>query len=502
VLGGDDATPLGSPGASSVAGSPIAADPAACPLPAGSPAATPPDAPSPSGAALETPNAILAEDVQGGADPDEGPGTLRLCVDGHDPIDMSVGCAWSVDRSAVEFVGGSTDRPGGGEASAGIELVGGRFGELSVVLSSLPEPGGLYRSTGQARIGVDAESGAVAGVIVFADVPFEVSGPVANVPPGQPPAIGGTLRWSCGPAPVPIPGLAAGHLTIRLDRPAAQQVETEAICNWTAGVAGASVTAVDMGRPVGIPGDKSWSLHIDQLGDLPLPADPDVTISLSSPNGGDSYAAQSYGAVIVAELGRASQAGRLRFDGLVLGEETGLPTFDGTEATRTLSGIVSWSCEDPLRRPEPPPGGVPPIARPLTRPGVATLTLAGVAAEAFAIPITCRVHDNPADAAGLSIDGADGRFTVGDETVTLIVNDGSLVLFRMGPAGRILGEYRGDDGRGPFLGGVDEVPATQAVTLRFGPVDPAYEPFGGASGPREVGAGVQVDCRDPNNRAP
>jgi hypothetical protein len=110
------------------------------------------------------------------------------------------------------------------------------------------------------------------------------------------------------------------------------------------------------------------------------------------------------------------------------------------------------------------------------------------------IPIRCRVHDNPADAAGLSVDGADGRFTLGGETVRLIVNDGSLVLFRMRADGQILGEYGSGEG-GPVLGGADEKPTAQQVTLRFGPVDPAYVPFGGEAGPRQIAATVTIDCR-------
>ena len=111
------------------------------------------------------------------------------------------------------------------------------------------------------------------------------------------------------------------------------------------------------------------------------------------------------------------------------------------------------------------------------------------------IPVRCRVHDNPADASGLGIDGAYGRFSIGDETVMLIVDYGSIILFRTGPDGRILGEYVGD-GTGPYFGAVEDTPSQQRLTLRFRPVDSAYAPFGGEGGPREIQATLTLDCRD------
>jgi hypothetical protein len=123
----------------------------------------------------------------------------------------------------------------------------------------------------------------------------------------------------------------------------------------------------------------------------------------------------------------------------------------------------------------------------------------GVLEVPQSIAITCRVHDNPADEGGIRIDGAEGQFTIGDESVRLIVFDDGLVLFRTGSDGRILGEYTTDEGVGPKLGNVDEVPLNQGLTLRFRPVDlGAYSPFLGEAGPREISATVAVDCRDPN----
>ena len=494
--GGRTTAPLGSPGASGATGSPIAVEPAACPLP-GEPTASPTDAPSPSRAAFDDDGTMaLALFEGGGADPNEGSGRLRLCIDGVDPIDVDMGCTWSVDRSAVERIGGAVDRPGGGQAFVVLELAGSGSGELAVGLSSTADPIGQYRSADAGRIRVDAAGGAAAGIVAFTDMPFEVTVAGVSVPVDQPPMIGGALRWSCGQAPAPLPGLAVGHLTINLDRPAGRQVEAVATCHWSAGAIGPSVTSVDMAPPpVQIGGGKTWSLRIAQLGDLPLPADPELSIYLSTPAGGDSYQAASYGAVITAEISPASRRGRLRFQGLVLDPETRIATFDGSEATRTLSGIASWTCDDPLGGPEPLPAGVPPLVRPLTRPGTATLAMDGVLDAPIEVPVRCRVHDNPADVSGLGIDGADGRFSIGDETVRLIVDDGSLVLFRTGPDGRILGEYVGGD-TGPYLGAVDDIPSAQRLTLRFRPVDPAYSPIGGDGGPREIETTLTLDCRD------
>jgi hypothetical protein len=498
VLGSDTRpAPAASPGVGAP-GSSLAVDPAACPLPAAAPAASPSGQPSSSQAAFDDAGTILLAESSGGA-PDEGSGRLRLCVDGVDPIDIGIGCLWSVDRTSVDRIGGSGDRSGagGGLASVVLELTGGRSGDLAVGLASTADPAGEYRSIGPARTALELAPAAASGIVRFADLPFQVNTAGAPPPANQPPSIAGALRWSCDPAPAPVAGVATGQMSVRLDLPVGQQLDVRATCQW--GVAGGrqSVTSLAMRSLIAAGGGKAWSLGIAQLGDPPLPTEPDVSIYLSTPDGGDSYVAQAFGAVIVAEISPASRQGRLRFQGLAIPREAGFLTLDGTEATRTLAGIVSWSCDPPLRAPEQP-GGVPPLVRPLTRSGTATLAMNGVLEVPQSIPVSCRVHDNPADPGALQIDGAEGRFSVGDETVRLIVNDGSLVLFRTASDGRILGEYTTDEGSGPVLGGVDEVPSSQSLALHFRPVDPAYSPFLGEGGPRDIEATLTVDCRDPN----
>ena len=498
VLGGDThpgpgASPgLGAPGSS------LAVDPAACPLPAVVPGASPSEQPSPSQAAFDDAGTILLAESSGG-DPNEGSGRLRLCVDGADPIDIEVGCLWTVDRSSVDSIGGAGDRPGAGSGIASVELglVGGRSGDLAIGLSSTADPAGEYRTVGPARTALDLAPGAASGIVRFADLPFQVNTAGAPPPADQPPSIAGALRWSCGPAPAPVAGVATGQMSVRLDVPVGEQVDVEATCQWAVAGGRQSVTSVAMRSLIAAAGGRAWSLGIAQLGDPPLPTEPDVSIYLSTPDGGDSYVAQAFGAVIIAEISPASRQGRLRFQGLAIPQETGFRTLDGTEATRTLSGIVSWSCDPPARPPEQP-GGVPPLVRPLTRPGTATLAMNGVLEVPQSIPVSCRVHDNPADAGGLQVDGVEGRFSVGDETVRLIVGDGSLVLFRTGSDGRILGEYSTDELSGPALGDADRPPSSQELTLHFRSVDPAYSPFLGESGPREIAATLTVDCRDPN----
>ena len=137
VLGsGAHPAPAASPGVG-VPGSSLAVDPAACPLPAVAPGLSPSGQPSPSAsqAAFDDAGTILLVESSGG-DPDEGAGRLRLCVDGVDPIDIGIGCQWSVDRSSVDLIGGSADRPGGGQAFASLELSGGRSGERKAVTLS------------------------------------------------------------------------------------------------------------------------------------------------------------------------------------------------------------------------------------------------------------------------------------------------------------------------------------------------------------------------------
>jgi hypothetical protein len=504
VLGAVLATVLGSaahkaPAASPGDGGPgssFAVDPAACPLPAVVPSPSPSKQPSPSQAAFDDAGTILLAESSGG-DPDEGAGRLRLCVDGVDPIDLAIGCVWSVDRSFVTWVGGNGDRPGGGQAFAVLELGGGRSGDLSVGLSSTADLAGQYRTVGPARTAVGNETGATSGVARFTDLPFVV-GTVGVAPPAdQPPTIAGTLRWSCGPAPAPQAGIATGRMSIRLDLPVGQQVEVDATCQWAVVGGRQSVDSVSTASPIAAAGGKTWSLAVGQLGDPPLPTEADVSIQLSTPDGGDGYVPQAFGAVIVAEISPASRQGRVRFRGLALPAEAAVKTLDGTEATRTLSGIASWSCDPPLRAPEQP-GGVPPLVRPLTRPGTATLAMNGVLEVPQTIPVSCRVDDNAADVGRSQVESAEGQFNVGDETVRLIVHDGSLVLFRTGSDGRILGEYATDEGSGPALGDVGQSPPNQGLTLHFGSVDPSYSPFLGDSGPREVPATLAIDCRDPN----
>jgi hypothetical protein len=498
VLGSDTrAAPAASPGLGAP-GSSIAVDPAACPLPAVLPGASPSGQPSPSQAAFDDAGTILLAESSGG-DPDEGSGRLRLCVDGVDPIDIEINCRWTVDRSSVDGIGGAGDRSGAGSGSASVELelAGGRSGDLAVGLASTADPTGDYRTIGPARTAIDVAPGGASGLVRFADLPFQAYAAGAQPPADQPPSIAGTLRWSCGPAPAPVAGVATGQMSVRLDLPVGQQVDVQATCQWAAAGGRQSVTSLTMRSLIAAAGGKAWSLSIAQLGDPPLPTDPDVSIYLSAPEGGDTYVPEAFGAVIVAEISPASRQGRIRFHGLAIPQETGFKTLDGTEATRTLSGIVSWSCDPPLRAPEQP-AGVPPLVRPLTRSGTATVAMNGVLEVPQAIPVSCRVHDNPDDPGVFQIDGAEGRFSVGDETIRLIVGDGSVVLFRTASDGRILGEYATDEESGFALGDVDAVPPNHELTLHFRSVDPAYTPFLGEGGPREVEATLTVDCRDPN----
>jgi hypothetical protein len=120
-----------------------------------------------------------------------------------------------------------------------------------------------------------------------------------------------------------------------------------------------------------------------------------------------------------------------------------------------------------------------------------------VIADPLDVQVTCHIHDDLAGG-GIQLDGADGTFAVGDETVRMLVGGGSLLLFRMTADGQILGEYSTDEGQGPALVGAGEPPSSQTMTLHFQPIDPVYTPFGDSQGPRDLTATVSVDCRDPN----
>lgn len=493
AIGGTSShAPFGSfdPGASLAA---IDVDPAACPL-------GPAEAPAPSAprAAFDDAGSILLVESTAGQDPDEGTGRLRLCVDGAEPIELAGGCGWSVDRTAVNRIGGSVERTTSGPAFVALDLAAGSIGDLVVGLSPVPEPFGQYRAIGPARVGVDAPGGASAGLVRFADLPFQLNAARVALPANQPPLISGSIRWSCGPAPAPLPGLAAGTLSIRLDQPVGRQVDVAASCRWRAGAARPAVTSIEMsGPPIQAGGGRTWSLLIDRLGDPPPATDPDVSIYLSTPDGGDSYTPSRLGDVIAVGIAPQARQGRVRFRDLSLSADNRLPTLDGSEATRTLSGIVTWSCDEPRAGPEPVPVGVPPMVPPATRPGNATLTIGDVIADPFDVAISCHIHDDLAGG-GIQLDAADGTFAVGDETVRMLVGSGSLVLFRTGPDGQIRGEYSTDEGQGPALVGAGEPPSNQTMTLHFRPIDPVYAPFGGPQGPRDPTATVSVDCRDPN----
>jgi hypothetical protein len=437
---------------------------------------------------------LLAEST--GSDPDDGAGRLRLCVDGLDPIDISIACAWSVDRSIVKRIGGGVVRPGGGQASVGMELPGGHIGEIGIEITATPESIGQYRSIGTARVGMEAGPGVTTAVIRFTELPFVV-GQAGNppVPADQPATISGTMRWSCDAAPAPLPGVALGRITVHLDRPVGRQVAVDATCQWASTPTGPVVSAVAMtSTPIDAGAGRTWSAGLDSLDNATAPG---VWIYLSTPDGGDNYGPDTFGAVIVAGKAPANREGRIRFHGLVLSPDTGLQTLDGTEGTRRLSGIVTWACDPPLAPPAAIPPGVPAVLAPATRPGVVTIGLGGVLDAPIEVPVTCVVYD-PGDGSGIHLDHVEGRFAIGEESVTAMVADGSVVLFRTAPDGRILGEYSAASGAGPVIGPINDVPFSQALALHFGPVDPLYAPFGGEAGLLDVTATLVVDCRDPN----
>jgi hypothetical protein len=478
----------------------LAVDATACPLPPVPPPPSPtaepsPAEPSPSRPAFDDDGSILLAESTAG-DPDDGTGRLRLCVDGLDPIDIPVACAWSVDRSSVKRIGGGVVRPGGGQASVGMELPGGQIGEIGVEITATPESVGQYRSIGTARVGIEPAPGATAAVVRFTDLPFVV-GQAGNppVPADQPATISGTMRWSCDTAPAPLPGIALGRLTIRLDRPVGRQVDVGATCQWSSTPTGPVVAAVAMtSTPVDAGAGRTWSAGIDSLD---APTTPGIWIFLSTPDGGDNYGPDTFGAVIVADRTPANREGRIRFHGLVLSPDTGLQTLDGTEGTRRLSGMLTWACNPPLAPPGAIPPGAPVVFPPDTRPGIVTIGLGGVLDAPVEVPVTCVVFDS-GDGGGTQLDHAEGRFAIGEESVMLMIADGSAVLFRTAPDGRVLGEYSAASGAGPVIGPIGDVPGSQALTLHFGPIDPLYAPFGGEAGLLDVGATLVVDCRDPN----
>jgi hypothetical protein len=411
---------------------------------------------------------------EGPFDPvDISPARLRVCLaaPAAQSAEIAGFCVWNDGRTRVTDVEALPEprdpmsasiEPGG---DAMFLHVAGRNGSTNYTASRDP-------------ILVDVEPDAPAtGAARFELVAEAPSDPKASTAPES---ATGTIRWDCGTAPPPRPGLSAGQVRLHLDAPIGQDVAFDVTCTWVARPTGPEVISMAprLLTPLG-----AIDLSIDLE---PVAARPDTSqLSVGVSQGTNETDYRPVAPAIVAAFGPGGSTGTLRFIRLTADADAPPPPgadIDGVDAT------VSWSCDPPAVE-----GAIQPADDRGEHPtrGIATLTFDPPVAPPITGVVTCYLNaDDPQSVPASEISGS--LEVGGGARVTLSDSAGDVLIGLIGVDGVPAGEYHGqasevaDDALHPIRIDVGD--------LSWSPQDPRYIPLGGAGGPRSLHLTITASC--------
>jgi hypothetical protein len=428
---------------------------------------------------------VLAESSGGGSDPNGGGGAAILCRRDGEPIAASTAltCVWSADRSHVRRVsiafGNDPDDP------LILELHSEALRPIELTLFS---EGAVYRSSDPTRVG-GAVSGAPDGVLGFREVPAHLDA-AATPNPGT---ADGIFRWACADPPEPVVGETAGTVQLLVDGFAPVR-QGDATCRWVK-VDGAPVLfSIDTYADAFVFGNNEAGVSIAR-GSLGPDDMPGIYLWISDPARGGL----TFTGTFLWPLARSPDMGSasLRFRGFAV--DAGVASADLPNLT---SGNVSWTCAKPSEELPPAPEGHEPAEVLATRSGTGIIRLGNPLDEELPATVTCWVRDprpetDPeTDPVVPQIERIQMEARYGDERLILTTIDYQLVLERLGPDGRILGEYVPIDGGAWYAQDADVGPHRVGMgRLAFEPTSGPNLPLGGPGGPENFELMVTVDCR-------
>ena len=415
---------------------------------------------------------------------DRGGGRWRLCLDApvRLAVEGSAWCTWNDERMAVSEASGLPLDIGNGRGTID--------GSVSI------EQGEVYLSQTKPAGEVGGWQGGPPGQLIQPSgdgssgvARFRVA---ALLDPEHPPAIRppdqvGTIRWACGDPPPHRPGRSTGSVDLHLDQPIDRTFRVAAACDWVATARGPRLYQANTYPP-----DLTFN---DRFVGVSVVTDQDplaLTIWVDEHDRGATYQSQGADGFVSIRMPGNAASGSARFRHAPIDEGSPVRLAPGLT---TLSGIVGWSCPQPVV-PGPPaqPGQLPPVD-PEGResvPGRATLTFDPAIVGPVEGAFTCILDTT--DPAYLRVSEMDGEFQADGRRITLRSNGGEVLLALTAADGTPHGEYVGAIHRigdqadvGPLL---LEVPS-----LVFEPTDPRYIPLGGPDGPRNLALHVDFSCQ-------
>jgi hypothetical protein len=419
---------------------------------------------------------------EGAFDPvDISPAWLRICLAGPAArsAEIAAFCVWNDGRSQVTDVEAVPAR--GDPLSASIDPAGG-----AMFLHVAGRNEGTNYASSRDPVLVDVAATAPAtGAARFDLLEERPPDREASTAPGS---ATGTIRWDCGTAPPPRPGVSAGQVRLHLDAPIGQDVAFDVTCGWIARPTGPEVISMTSTRLVHV-GAIDLSIDLEPVVSRPDASQLGVGVS-DGTNETDYRPATS---AIVAAFGPGGSTGTLRVVELTAdGDVPPAPGagIDGVDAT------AAWTCDPPAiegpRQPADDRGDTP------TR-GIATLSFDPAVAPPITGPVICYL--NVGDPQSVVVGEMSGSIDVGGGArVTLSDSGGDVLVGLIGADGSPAGEYRGqasqiaDDALRPIRLEVGE--------LTWSPKDPRYVPIGGAGGPRTLSLTIVATCDIASARLP
>jgi hypothetical protein len=400
---------------------------------------------------------------------DQSDARIALCVGGRagPAITFTGACEWSDDRQVLRAIVGGIEE---GELDGWAVSLWLGQGSPGVVLFG---PDGVtYRP--DAPTVVTTADGVSRTVPARLRTAGQAAPPLAKEVDVQ-------VAWRCEVPPPPKPGLAAGQGTLFVDSVLGGPWTGEIDCHWALVDGRPEVTRVDSTTDAIKLGDRELGVGLDRG----VTFDGDLVFRIHVTEGPDNVEYESPRNVTTVALADDHSAGSVRFVQLGPLEPSPL-TLDGTPSTSRIDGIFEWACGPPPASPRPWDGGAIDVdGRFVDVP--ATLELdapLAVRLEGINRCVADPRQDYP------YIEFVDARFEWGDETIRLRWRGGLYLLRTVGD--RIVGEYESTQ-EWP-LQDVGTVVRNPLGRITFRDTDPAWQPFLGDAGPRELLGTLEVSC--------
>jgi hypothetical protein len=403
---------------------------------------------------------------------DQSDARIALCVAGVAPATITIegACHWSDDRRSLRAIDGA--------------IVGGELDgwALSIPISAASQSLFLFGPQDATYTSATPLVVRVAdGISRLETTRLRSTGPAA---PPLAEEIEVRVAWLCEVPPPPKAGLAGGQGSLQVDGVLGGPWTLEVDCHWSLVDGRPEVTSVDSNTDAISLQDRTLGIGLHRGNTV----DGSLDFRIHVTKDVDNVDYDQPRIVTTIAVADDHSAGLLRF--VQLGPQEPDPlTFDGTAATGRIDGTFRWACGPPPAAPRPWDGGDLDRADDYVE-IEATLELG--------VPLDVRLSGTNRCLADPRpdypfIEFVDAHFQFGDETIRIRWRAG-LYLVRT-VADRVIGEYESSqEWPHPDTGVALRLPTG---TLTFRDTDPAWEPFAGEAGPRELTGTIELSCPAP-----